>query len=90
MPSFFSRFRGRDGGKKSKNGHQDDLDKAPAKRWEDDSMRTYVEPEEIQELIRRCTEELKSRGMCDQDHQLSFALPRFAPYTSHAIWLCNS
>lgn len=73
MARFFSRLRGRDGGKKSKNGNQDDLEKAPAKRWEDDSMRTYVEPEEIQELIRRCTEELKSRGMCGLNHPPSFA-----------------
>lgn len=63
MPSFFSRFKNRDGGKKAKHGNADDLaNQQPVKRWEDASLRTSVEPEEIQELIRRCTEELKSRG----------------------------
>lgn len=80
MAGFFSRLRGREGGKKSKNGNQDGLEKATVKRWEDDSMRTYVEPEEIQELIRKCTEELKSRGMCGQDHELSFAPAPYVPY----------
>ena len=66
MPSFFSRLRNRDGGKKAKNGNQDDLaNQLPAKRWDDASLRTSVEPEEIQELIKRCTEELKSRGTYD-------------------------
>ena len=31
--------------------------------WEDAWTRKTVEPEEIHELIRFCTEELKARGM---------------------------
>lgn len=77
MPSFFSRFRNRDGGKKAKNGNADDLaGQQTAKRWEDASLRTSVEPEEIQELIKRCTEELKSRG--------TYGAPCFVP-SSHAL-----
>ena len=65
MPGLFSRFRSRDGSKKSKkNGNLDDLaNQLSVKKWDDASTRKSVEPEEIQELIRRCTEELKSRGM---------------------------
>lgn len=71
MSSFFARFRSRDG-KKVKKGNADDLaGQQTAKRWEDASLRTSVEPEEIQELIKRCTEELKSRG--------TFGLPPMAP-----------
>lgn len=34
----------------------------PKPRWEDAWTRTEVEPEEVQELLRGCTHELKSRG----------------------------
>lgn len=63
MTSFFARFRNRDGaGKKSKRGDANDANQQPqARRWDDASARTSVEPEEVQELIKRCTEELKSR-----------------------------
>lgn len=64
MPGLFSRFRSRDGSKKSKKNNLDDLaNQLSVKKWDDASTRKTVEPEEIQELIRRCTEELKSRGM---------------------------
>lgn len=51
--------------KSKKGGNLDQLtDQLPPKPlWEDAYTRTIVEPEEIQELIRRCTEELKARGM---------------------------
>ncbi|SPO02273.1 related to morphogenesis-related protein MSB1 [Cephalotrichum gorgonifer] len=62
MAGFFSRFRSRDG-KKSKKGESTDAGEAAPQRWADASARTSVEPEEIQELIRRCTEELKSRAL---------------------------
>ena len=67
MPGLFSRLRGRDGAtkvKSRKNSQYDDLaDNAPAqKRWEDASIRKTVEPEEIYELVKRCTEEIKARG----------------------------
>ncbi|PKS12791.1 hypothetical protein jhhlp_001002 [Lomentospora prolificans] len=76
MPGLFSRFRSRDGSKKSKkNGNLDDLaNQLSVKKWDDASTRKSVEPEEIQELIRRCTEELKSRAL-----NLPFLLLPFRP-----------
>lgn len=63
MPGLFSRLKGKDGSKKKKNGFNDLSDQLPAKpKWEDAWTRKTVEPEEIHELIRCCTEELKARG----------------------------
>ena len=60
MPSFFSRLKGKDASKKKVQ----QVEAAPAKpTWTDAWTRTSVEPEEIQELLRGCTVELKSRGM---------------------------
>ena len=60
MPSLFSRFKSKD---KKKKGQQL-TDAAPAKEvWEDAWTRKTVEPEEVQELIKLCTDELKARGM---------------------------
>lgn len=72
MPSLFSRLKGKDGASKlksKKGGNLDQLvDQQPPKpRWEDAYARITVEPEEIQELIRRCTEELKARGTTPQN-----------------------
>ncbi|CAI4218667.1 unnamed protein product [Parascedosporium putredinis] len=75
MPGLFSRFRSRDGSKKSKKNNLDDLaNQLSVKKWDDASTRKTVEPEEIQELIRRCTEELKSRAL-----NLPFLLLPFRP-----------
>lgn len=65
MPSFFSRLKGKDGAAgKGKKGQQQAIDAAPPKpTWTDAWTRTSVEPEEIQELLRGCTLELKSKGM---------------------------
>lgn len=65
MPSFFSRLKGKDGPSKVKKGAQQPaVSDVPAKpRWADAWLRTEVEPEEVQELLRGCTVELKSRGM---------------------------
>lgn len=67
MPSLFSKIRGKDGlGKaKSKKGNGDDsaLQLPVRQRWEDAYIRTSVEPEEMQDLVRRCTAELKARGL---------------------------
>jgi hypothetical protein len=68
MPSIFSRIRGKDGQGKVKSkkngGLANTAEQLPAKpKWEDAYARTSVEPEEIQELVRRCTQELKARGM---------------------------
>jgi hypothetical protein len=62
MPGLFSRLKGRD--KSKKNGADQLADQQPQKpRWEDAWTRKTVEPEEVQQLIRYCTEELKARGM---------------------------
>ena len=67
MPSFFSRLKGGNGPtklKSKKNAHLNQFtDQLLAKpRWEDAFTRKTVEPEEIQELVSRCTGELKARG----------------------------
>lgn len=64
MPGLFSRLKGKDGSKSKRKGSANDLaDALPAQpKWEDAWTRKTVEPEEIHELIRCCTEELKSRG----------------------------
>jgi len=66
MPSFLSILKGRDGprSKSRKNSNLSQLtDRIPAKpTWEDAWTRKTVEPDEVQELIRRCTKEIKDRG----------------------------
>ncbi|KAI2777472.1 DUF1708-domain-containing protein [Daldinia loculata] len=76
MPSLFSRIRGKDGPKSKKNGNLADLaNQLPNKpRWEDAYTRTTVEPEEVQELVKRCTEEVKARAL-----DLPFLLLPFRP-----------
>lgn len=69
MPFFSKVFRSRDregGFSKSKKHAQENgaVPMAPPKPcWEDAWARKDVEPEEIQELLRGCTHELKSRGV---------------------------
>jgi len=67
MPSLFSRLKGRDGKLKSKKGAHDQLaNQQPLKPRRDDAWtRKTIEPEEVQQLIRFCTEELKARGTDD-------------------------
>ncbi|KUI70330.1 Morphogenesis-related protein MSB1 [Cytospora mali] len=73
MPGLFSRLK--KDGKSKKNTNADLLDQQPAEpRWTDAWARTTVEPEEIHELVRRCTEEIKSRAL---DHP--FILLPFRP-----------
>jgi hypothetical protein len=67
MPFFKNVFRSKDGPRSgSKAGkHADDNAVAQEKpRWEDSWSRKQVAPEEIQELIHVCTQEMKSRGAC--------------------------
>ena len=63
MPSLFSRLKGKD--KLKKKAALDELaNQQPQKpRWDDAWTRKAIEPEEVQQLIRFCTEELKARGM---------------------------
>src|SRR3954447_18877300 len=67
MAGFFSRLKGKDGPakiSKSKRGAPQVVNDIPQKpRWEDAWTRKTVDPEEVQELLRGCTLELKSRGM---------------------------
>lgn len=56
--------RKKDGKSKKKGANADLYDQQPAKpQWTDAWTRTWVEPEEIHELVKRCTEEIKNRGM---------------------------
>ncbi|RDW87511.1 hypothetical protein BP5796_03205 [Coleophoma crateriformis] len=60
---LFSRKK-KDGPSKVKNGASDSLDVAAEKpKWEDAWTRPTVDPEEIQELCRGCTLELKARAL---------------------------
>jgi hypothetical protein len=83
MPSFFSRLKGKDGPSKvnkKKGALQENVDVAPPKpRWEDAWTRKTVDPEEVQELLRGCTLELKSRGM----EALASCLPAIDYAASH-------
>ena len=67
MPFFKNVFRSKDGPRsKSAAGNYADRDQpvAPPKpRWEDSWSRKDVAPDEIQELVHVCTQEMKSRGM---------------------------
>lgn len=92
---FFSKFKGKGSGgdvtpKKSKNAAQANgaVSAPPPKpRWDDAWMRKQVEPEEVQELLRGCTVELKSRGMpdCEMDNIYSGRL-----MTKNQRWKCPS
>lgn len=66
MAGFFSRLKGKDGPTtltKSKKGQQAASQVLPEKpKWSDAWTRTSVEAEEVQELLKGCTIELKSRG----------------------------
>ncbi|CAK7268440.1 hypothetical protein SEPCBS57363_003097 [Sporothrix epigloea] len=79
MPSLFSRLKGKDGPtklKSKKNGAGHDFaSQTPEKpRWVDAYTRTTVEPEEIHELLKLCTAELKARAL-----DIPFLLLPFRP-----------
>lgn len=82
MPGLFSRLKGRDGKLKSKKKGQleDQLPQKP--RWEDAWARKTVEADEVQQLIRFCTEELKARGMYD----INFGA--YCAYPLHGVEPC--
>ncbi|KAF2035948.1 hypothetical protein EK21DRAFT_53700 [Setomelanomma holmii] len=64
MPFFKNVFKSREGPRSaSKAGHYDEPVAPPKPRWEESWTRKDVAPEEIQELIHICTQEMKSRGM---------------------------
>ncbi|KAH0539118.1 hypothetical protein FGG08_004356 [Glutinoglossum americanum] len=77
MPAFFSKvFRSRDSaGVSKKNALQNDASTAPPEpRWQDSWLRNEVSPEEVQELLRGCTQEIKSRAL-----DMPFLLLPFRP-----------
>jgi hypothetical protein len=65
MPFFKNVFRSKDGprSKSAAGKYADEPVAQPKPRWEDAWSRKDVAPEEIQELIHVCTQEMKSRGM---------------------------
>lgn len=64
MPFFAKVFKPRDGGKKGKLDDADSQPLPPPKpRWEESWSRKEVAPDEVQELIHICTQELKSRAL---------------------------
>ena len=64
MPFFSKVFRGKDSGLKKSIARNGSIEEAPNKpQWKDAWMRKDVEPEEVQELLRGCTHEIKARGM---------------------------
>lgn len=75
MPFFSRVFRSKDSGtstQKSKKKLPQSNGAVPAPppkpHWDDAWTRKEVEPEEIQELLRGCTHELKSRGILHGHH----------------------
>ena len=68
MPFFSKVFKSKDGtgisSKSKKQAQQPNTAQPlpPKPRWADAWARKDVEPEEIQELLRGCTAELKARG----------------------------
>lgn len=63
MPFFSRVFRSKDSSASKKAAKQTAAEQVPAKpKWTDAYQRTEVAPEEVQELLRGCTHELKSRG----------------------------
>ncbi|MCJ1242855.1 hypothetical protein MMC30_000050 [Trapelia coarctata] len=74
MPFFSNIFKGKDGHSK-KHAKQNGIVEAPTKpRWEDAWQRKEVDPEEVQELLRCCTYEIKSRALA-----MPFLLLPFRP-----------
>ncbi|KAI9866621.1 MAG: hypothetical protein M1813_001173 [Trichoglossum hirsutum] len=82
MPTFFSKvFRSRDSaGVSKKHALQTNASTAPPEpRWQDAWLRNEVSPEEVQELLRACTQEVKSRAYLLQALDVPFLLLPFRP-----------
>lgn len=81
MPFFSRVFRSKDSAatKKQAKPAAAAADPVPAKpKWTDAWQRTEVAPEEVQDLIRGCTQELKARGGWNSvpNHVVVLRLPR--------------
>jgi hypothetical protein len=73
MPSFLRVFRRDTATKSKKNANASNVVEPPKPRWEEAWSRKEVQPEEVQELIHICTQEMKSRGMCLFNKKRCFA-----------------
>jgi len=64
MPFFSRVFRSRDAAASKRQIKQNGVDQRVAAKpqWADAWLRTEVSPDEVQELLRGCTLELKARG----------------------------
>jgi len=65
MPFFTRVFRGRESSatkKAAKTPVPEDITTPAKPSWTDAWQRTEIAPEEVQELLRGCTHELKARG----------------------------
>lgn len=62
MPFFAKVFKPRDAKKGKLDDSNGQLLPPPKPRWEESWARKEVAPDEVEELIHVCTQELKSRG----------------------------
>jgi hypothetical protein len=68
MPFFSKAFKSKDKLKKDANPLMNGLGAQAKPQWSDAWLRTRVDPEEVVELLKGCTQELKSRGQCTRIH----------------------
>jgi len=86
MPFFKNVFKSKDGPRSaSKAANHDEPAAKPKPRWEESWSRKEVAPEDIQELIHGCTQEMKSRGMHTPDWAVRDPL-----LTRQQPWICPS
>lgn len=80
MPFFSRVFRSKDSNATKKQPKPAvAIDPVPAKpKWTDAWQRTEVAPEEVQDLLRGCAQELKARGKWNSisNHAVVLRLPR--------------
>jgi hypothetical protein len=63
MPSFLRVFRRDTDAKSKKKAIANNVVEPEKPKWEESWSRKDVRPEEVQELIHVCTQEMKSRGV---------------------------
>lgn len=85
MPFFTRVFRGKESSAAKKAAKTPvPEDATPAKPiWTDAWQRTEVTPEEVQELLRGCAQELKARGMLVAALTSEISSPPFSEYYLH-------
>ena len=91
MPFFSSIFKSKDTALKKNATQNGFTEVAPQKpRWEDAWLRKDVEPEEVQELLRGCTQEMKARGMAHSFYAVSVQLRHHWTALRMLIVTCHS